>query len=60
MYLSRNDEIKLKNLKNELNYRNKQIDIYFNNGRPIFNYIKDKKYLIYNNKFTNKSKISIV
>ena len=60
MYLSRKDEIKLKNLNNKLNYRNKQIDMYFNRGRPIFDYIKDNKYLIYNNKFTNKSKISII
>ena len=59
MYLSREYDMKLREFKNKLNYRTKQIDIYFKYGSPIFNYYQDNKYIIYKNNF-DKTKITII
>ena len=58
--LSKKDERILLSVKRKINYYNNQIDLYYNKGRPLFNYYNDNNYIIYKNKFNNKKSIKFI
>ena len=51
---NKNDIILSKSQKSQIKWQKKQIDIYYNNGRPIFNYYSINGYLIYDNPYLKK------
>ena len=56
-----NENIKLPQaIKNQIKWRNKQIKVYYEIGRPIFDYHSEKNYIIYNNRINKKNNIFIL
>lgn len=53
-YFNENNKHKSKAIKSQERWQKKQINIYYNIGRPLFDYYYDKGHMMYKNPFLKK------
>ena len=57
--LEKNNKLVSNALESQQKWQKKQIYVYYNSGRPLFNYYESNGHLMYSNPFTKKKEFFI-